>query len=312
MKRLDVLHRDKARELYATVPLLDMIDRQARKYALPPYGLQLRPEEIFQMVVAWLDRVRTESDDEAAVELMQEAWDRQWLVLRDMEERLGHKCWDGELEELTCVILCWVYECFVVLSREIVHGDLWYQMMAEKLQLQMMRHMDVWTEVIGEISAECGEPQNWELLQEWLVGYVERCDAPVTTVQGDLILQEGGMFLPLPSGEHDTKMYSKEAQKIWRMLVEKKWCEKQGSMLVWKKSNLSFGYLVKIVADKLQVYDPLREGTIAWSSFKEIFKDSDGSLFGQGRNGASKIGKKIPVKNWPIDARELMTWMKTL
>lgn len=311
MKRLDALQRGEARRLYATVPLLDMIDRQARKYALPPYGLQLRPEEIFQMVVAWIDRVRTEPDNDAAIGLMQDAWSRQWLDLRDMEELSRRTCLDGELEELTCMIICWVYECFVVLSTDALHGNLWYQMMAGNLQLQMMRHMDVWTEVGREVIGECHKAGNWDMLQDWLLGYVERSEAPITTVQGELILQEGGMFLPQPSGEYDRKLYSGKAQKIWKALVDKKWCSKQDSMLKWERSNKALGYCVKIVAHELGVLE-LTNGkkNIVWQSFQWIFQGLEGSVLSQAKNSASKLDLQQDYHKWHNDAQDLRFLVK--
>lgn len=310
MKRLDVSQRDKARQLYGTVPLLEMIVRQAGKYALPPYGLGLRPEEIFQMVVAWVDRVKTEPDDDVAVVMMQQAWNRQWLELKDMEELAKRTCRDGEMEELVCVILHWVYECFVVLSSERVHGNLCYRLLAEKLLLQMMGHMGVWMEVRREVSRECGDARNGKLLKDWLVGYVEGCDAPITTVQGDLILQDGGMFLALPSGTYDPKMYSEKAQKIWKALVDKKWCTKQDSMLRWEKPKQSLGFLVKIMAHKLGVLDPTNNENIAWQSFQEIFLGLDGSFFNQAKTAASKVDLNGDYHSWPRDAQELRLLVK--
>lgn len=312
MKKLDVSQRDKVKELYGTVPLFDMISSRARKYALPPYKLRSNPEDIFQMVVAWIDRIKTEPSDEKAAKLMAGAWDEQWGYFADMAEMARVDYCDNETEELTCLVLSWLWECLALLSDERVHGNLVYLRLADGLLAQLVGHTLRWVGMRKEILAVCSEGQGREALMQWLVDYVDDTQPPVTTVQGSLVLQPGDNFLSPPSGKHDPKMYSKEAQKIWRMLVKKEWCEKQNSMLVWKKSKLSFGYMVKIVADKLQVYDPLREDTIVWSSFKEIFKDLDESILRQARTGATKVGKNIPVKKWPADAQELNTWMKTL
>lgn len=310
MKRLDISQRDKVRQLFGNIPLLGAIDRQAGKYALPPYALELRPEEIFQMVVAWIDRMKTEPDNDVVADMMQQAWNRQWRDLKDMEELAGRTCRDGEVEELSCVILCWVYECFVMLSSERVDGNLWYRRFAENLLRQLMGHLSVWMEVRGQITKVCGDARSWNLLKDWLIGYVEHHDAPLTTVQGDLILQEDGMFLALPSGVYDPKMYSEDAQKIWKALVDKKWCSKQGSVLVWEKSNLSLGYLVKIMSNKLGVFDPTCPERIAWQPFQGIFKGLEGSFSRQAKTGASKVDMSDDYHKWPKDAQDLRMLIK--
>ena len=107
------------------------------------------------------------------------------------------------------------------------------------------------------------------------------------------------------------KMYTPQAQKIWRKLVEKKWCEKQDSMLVWKNTNKSFGFMVKIVAHHLNIYDPTKNDAIAWSAFQKVFTGLEGSTFRQVRNSACQLDLAKKSSSWPKAAQDIRLLVKS-
>lgn len=312
MNKLEVSQRDKVRSLYGENPLYRMIERLADQYSLPPYHLKMHPEDIFQAVMGWIDSIRTEPDNEKMIRLIDQSWNRQWRNLSDIGERARCECSDQELEETTCMMLLWLHKCLVLLCDEQVHGNLWYHKCAEKLVLQMMRHSYVWMDVNKTVFKGWNLMETVDELKDWLIQYVDSSATPITTVEGELVLQDTSCFIFPPNDEYDLKMYTPQAQKIWRKLVEKKLCEKQDSMLVWKSTNKSFGFMVKIVAHHLNIYDPTKKDAIAWSAFQKVFTGLEGSTFKQVRNSACQLDLAKKSSSWPKAAQDIRLLVKSV
>ena len=137
-------------------------------------------------------------------------------------------------------------------------------------------------------------------------------DSLLTDAEGCLVLQDDEIVIVPPLTEHDDKLYTKQAQAIWRKLIEKEWCEKDGSMLVWKKSKRSLGYMVKLVAHELKVLDPSTKN-IVWDSFKHLFKDlNNSSVLSQAKSGAGKFKLESRPNSWPSEADELRILLRSL
>lgn len=82
-------------------------------------------------------------------------------------------------------------------------------------------------------------------------------------------------------------------------------------MLVWKKSKISFGFMVKIVAHHLNIYDPIKKDAIAWSAFQKVFTGLEGSTFKQVRNSASQLDLAKKSSSWPEAAQDIRLLVKS-
>lgn len=312
MNRLDIHARDKVRERFARNPLFLLIKDYSLPLMQPPHVLQLRPEEVFQMVMGWIDFIRCEPDDDRVADRMREAWDRLWADFCDMAERSSRDCPAGEVEEYVCLVLGLLHNCLAKLSDEECCGNLLYFRFGDILFTSAFSHSVLWMKTLGGISRHQAYARYSPQVKDWLLGYMASDDVPYTDVEGRLVLQEDWMVVSPPPTEHDGKLYGKKAQEIWKKLLEKGWCEKSGSVLVWRKSNRALGYMVKLVAHELNVLDP-STGNISWKSFFHLWMDlNDSKILEQAKRGAGEFKLNAMKTGWPADAQELKNWMKSI
>jgi len=312
MNRLDIHTRDKVKERFALNPLFLLIKDYSLPLLQPSYVLKLRPEEVFQMVMGWIDFIKCEPDDDRVADGMREAWDRLWADFSDMAERSCCECPAKEIEEYVCLVLGFLHNCLAKLSDEECRGYLLYFRFGDILFSSAQSHSMLWMKTLGGINSHQAYAQYSHRVKDWLFGYMDSDDIPYTDVEWKLVLLEDGMVISPPPTEHDGKLYEKKAQAIWKKLLEEGWCEKSGSMLVWKKSNQSLGYMVKLVAHKLGVLDPAT-GNISWDSFKHLIESLNvNTVLRQAKTGASKIKEDSKDKDWPVEAKDLKLWLKYL
>ncbi len=310
MSKLDISQRGKASEMYGSVPLYSLIDSVYGHLSLPPMLLRVSAGDLFQEVMAWIDRVRCEADDDTVCRMLRGAWQMQWRYFADMAEQERLTPSDEELEALVCAVLQLVCDSLMSLGSEQVDGCWHYQRFARTLLGVLEEHASGRAHVLQALWAtdayRCYEVQ----LAEWLYGYVADGHPLYTAADGTLVLQENSVVLTPPKSTRDLRMYSEKAQRIWKKLIDEKWCERCGAGLAWKKDKLALGYLVQLVANVLEVKH-VTNGNIAWDSFKDVFLDlQDASILSQARNGAKAIKKGSRSVSWPPDAQVLNTYLK--
>lgn len=312
MNRLDIQSRDKVKKRFAANPLYLMIQSIGGKYIRSDYRLKLRPEEIFQILMGWIDEIKCESDDEEVCRMMKEAWDRQWEAFCDMAELSNCECPDREVEEYVCLILGLLYNCLGKLSDEACPGNLYYLRFGNHLFASACEQSKMMMLFVKEFYQNESYRQYSLKVKEWLLDYMNNDDSLLTDSEGCLVLQDDEIVIAPPLTEHDDKLYTEQAQAIWKKLIGKGWCEKDGSMLVWKKSKRSLGYMVKLVAHELKVLDPATKN-IVWDSFKYLFKDlNNSSVLSQAKSGAGKFKLESRPTSWPGEADELRILLRSL
>mgnify|MGYP003369539485 FL=1 len=312
MNRLDIQSRDKVRKRYAANPLYLMIQSIGGKYIRSDYRLKLRPEEIFQILMGWIDGIKCESDNEAVCRKMKEAWDKQWEAFCDMAELANCECPDSEVEEYVCLILGLLHNCLGKLSDEACPGNLHYLRFGNHLFASACEQSKMMMKFMRDIYHHESYRQYSLKVKDWLLDYMNNDDSLLTDSEGCLVLQDDEIVIAPPLTEHDDKLYTEQAQVIWKKLIEKGWCEKDGSMLVWKKSKRSLGYMVKLVAHELKVLDPATKN-IVWDSFKHLFKDlNNSSVLSQAKSGAGKFKLESRPTSWPGEADELRILLRSL
>ena len=311
MNRLDIQSRDKVKKRFAANPLFLMIQSIGGKYIRPDYRLKLRPEEIFQILMGWIDEIKCESDNEEVCRMMKEAWDKQWEVFCDMAESSKCECPDREVEEYVCLILGLLHNCLGKLSDEACPGSLHYQCFGNHLFVSACEQSKMMMMFVREFYQNESYGRYSLEVKDWLLDYMNNIDSLLTDSDGCLVLQDDNIVIPPPPTPHDDKLYTKQAQAIWRILIAKGWCEKDGSMLVWKKSKRSLGYMVKLVAHKLHVLDPATDNVV-WNSFMGLVENlNNESDLSQAKSGAGEVKLEERPTSWPKSAKDLRILLKS-
>ena len=262
--------------------------------------------------MGWIDEIKCESDNEAVCRKMKEAWDKQWEAFCDMAELANCECPDSEVEEYVCLILGLLHNCLGKLSDEACPGNLHYLRFGNQLFASACEQSNKMMKFMRDIYHHESYRLYSQDVKDWLLDYMNNDDSLLTDSEGCLVLQDDEIVIVPPLTEHDDKLYTEQAQVIWKKLIGKGWCEKDGSMLVWKKSKRSLGYMVKLVAHELKVLDPSTKN-IVWDSFKHLFKDlNNSSVLSQAKSGAGKFKLESRPNSWPSEADELRILLRSL
>lgn len=165
--------------------------------------LRLTPEEVFQEVMGWLDRIsRTEDEEELAFDI-NNAWAELW---QQFSQLAPPNCPDSEIEQSVGVVLSFLLTCLIKLSDETLEGCRFYAKLSHILACRMHASMKNMYCVVGCIIDNPFYRSHNEELNEWIVFYMLHSSQTLTTSDGKLkttLARDGG-----PKGRKKTVLFA--------------------------------------------------------------------------------------------------------
>lgn len=209
MERLSATSRNDIAQVYRENAFFMVVSHICMPYARGFDRLRLLPEEVFQLVMAWLDRISREEDDDEVEALIDNAWHEQRLELGGM----GGEASEGELDRATGIVMTFLLTCLIKLGRRpSAEGD-FYASLRDSLMGQMMGNMAGFPMMLSEITNHPYYRKHNLEVDAWLGEYMFGSTVTFTDREGRLrtSLTRGGkqkgrkasVLFALADGEKD-------------------------------------------------------------------------------------------------------------
>lgn len=204
--------------------------------------LRLTPEEVFQEVVGWLDRVSRTEDEEELAYGVDNAWAELYQQLRQLSVP---GCPDREIEQSVGVILSLLLTCFIKLSDETLEGYCLYTRLRNILTRRLLESMRGAQLMLGSIICHPYYQRHNQELDEWLIDYTLHSKQTLTSRDGTLktTLTKDGQH---PKGRKKSQLFvdpdgekDEETTQYWSNLFIQyvAWRNRSSATLDTKKDN---------------------------------------------------------------------------
>lgn len=219
MERINATSRNKIDRVYRDNALFMVVSHISMAYTRSFGSLKLLPEEVFQQVMAWLDKISREEDDDEVRAFIDTAWYEQSLDFGDLVT--GAR--ESEVNQATGIVMIFLLTCLIKLGSDLYSEGDFYASLRDSLMRQLMEHMTGFEKTVGEITTDPYYRKHNEEVNRWIAEYMF-C-SPVTftdregrlrtslTMAGNRKGRKSSVLFTNPDGEKD-----EETTQYWAKL----------------------------------------------------------------------------------------------
>ena len=188
MERLDATSRSKIQAAYRENALYMVVSHLSLPYTRSLRRLRLLPEEVFQQVVAWLDRISREADNDEVMAFISNAWDEQ---CQDFLLCMGADIDEREANQATGLVMIFLFTCLAKLRGRLHHEGRFgqagfYGKLAASLHVQMEGQMTGYGQMMSGILDDPYYRMHNPEVGEWIAEYMLRQATAFTDQEGRL------------------------------------------------------------------------------------------------------------------------------
>lgn len=144
--------------------------------------IHLLPEEVFQEVMAWLDRISREEDDDEVRMLIANAWFEQKSQLECLMPDVSGE----EIDNATGIIMIYLLTCLIKLGREGNECGDFYAILRNSLMWQLQENMLGFIQTFNKMISHPYYLKHNEAVNEWLMEYMMTSKTTFTDREGRL------------------------------------------------------------------------------------------------------------------------------
>lgn len=179
MERVSAISRNDIDRVYRDNALFMVVNHICLPYAPTFTHLRLLPEEVFQQVMAWLDKISREEDDDEVRALIGNVWYEQSLDFAGMTTEAS----DFEVSRATGLVMIFLLTCLIKLGcNPSGEGD-FYASLSDLVMEQGMNNMAGFQKMARQITNHPYYLKHNEEVNRWLGEYMLK--SPVTFTDRD-------------------------------------------------------------------------------------------------------------------------------